>query len=119
MRYHSKKPDFSVQCYGIKYRCNHPVYSVGTLYLKGRKGLVIIQQKRNEETKMSWWGAVDFWIANEIYVNPKFPEYFDKLADEPVNSLYPTVTVRQAMWALRIKPLKKEIWETVFDRRLI
>ena len=30
-----------------------------------------------------------------------------------------TVTVRQIMWALRMKPLKKERWETVFDRSLI
>lgn len=28
---------------------------------------------------------------------------------------FPTVTVRQLMWALRMKPLKKERWETSFD----
>ena len=32
------------------------------------------------------------------------------------DGLYPTVTVRKLMWALRMKPLKKERWETVFDR---
>jgi len=29
----------------------------------------------------------------------------------------PTVTVRQIMWALKMKPIKKEKWETCFDRR--
>ena len=33
--------------------------------------------------------------------------------------LYPTVTIRQIMWALKIKPLKRERWETCFDRREI
>lgn len=30
---------------------------------------------------------------------------------------YGTVTVRQIMWALKMKPIQKERWETVFDRR--
>ena len=33
--------------------------------------------------------------------------------------LFPTVTVRQLMWALKMKPIAKECWETVFDRREI
>ena len=32
------------------------------------------------------------------------------------DGLYPTVTIRQIMWALKIKPIPKERWETVFDR---
>lgn len=28
---------------------------------------------------------------------------------------YPTVTIRQIMWALKMKPLPKQPWETVFD----
>lgn len=31
----------------------------------------------------------------------------------------PTVTIRQIMWALRMKPLPKNRWETTFDRRNI
>nr|DAP49012.1 MAG TPA: hypothetical protein [Caudoviricetes sp.] len=34
-----------------------------------------------------------------------------------LQGLYPTVTVRQIMWALKMKPIQKERWETVFDRR--
>ena len=35
------------------------------------------------------------------------------------DGLYPTVTIRQIMWALKMKPIKRERWETVFDRRNI
>lgn len=35
------------------------------------------------------------------------------------DGLYPTVTVRQIMWALKMKPIPRERWETVFDRREI
>lgn len=37
--------------------------------------------------------------------------------DEPKDGIYPTMTVRQAMWAAKMKPLKKERWETVFDHK--
>ena len=47
-----------------------------------------------------------------------FLEYFRENAKRKnKDGLYPTVTVRKLMWALRMKPLKKERWETVFDRR--
>jgi hypothetical protein len=36
-----------------------------------------------------------------------------------MDGLYPTVTVRQIMWSLKMKPIPKEKWETVFDRREI
>ena len=119
MRYHSEKPDFSVPIYGVSYYCDHPVYSYGTLYFDKGKGFVVVQQRWNETAKSTWWDSIDAWIANAIYLSPKFPEYFDKIAKEAKDGLYPTVTVRQAMWALRIKPLKKERWETVFDRPII
>ena len=35
------------------------------------------------------------------------------------DDLYPTTTVRQIMRALKMNPLKKERWETTFDRRTI
>ena len=41
--------------------------------------------------------------------------YFDQKAGKCTDWLYPTVTIRQIMWALKMKPLKKERWETVFD----
>lgn len=38
--------------------------------------------------------------------------------DKPeVNDIYPTVSIRQIMHALRMKLLPKERWKTVFDRK--
>lgn len=31
----------------------------------------------------------------------------------------PTVTIRQIMWALKMKPIQRQRWETCFDRREI
>lgn len=122
MRYFFKKPERYNSQYGIEFKVNHPVYNSGTLYKIGDKGLVVIQQRFDSRTKSTRWGPIDPEMTDVIYLNPKFQEYFDKMASEPwpyssTNTyIYPTVTLRQIMWALRMKPLKKELWETVFDR---
>lgn len=41
--------------------------------------------------------------------------FFDRRAGTGTDGLYPTVTIRQIMWALKMKPLPKQPWETVFD----
>lgn len=41
----------------------------------------------------------------------------DGVAGTCTDGLWPTVTIRQIMWALKMKPLQKQRWETVFDRR--
>ena len=119
MRYHYEKPAIFCSMYGKRYICEHPVYDSCTLYKIGRKGLAVIQQRFDTETKMTWWGELDPWLTDAIYLHPKFRGYFDERAGKCANSLYPTVTVRQIMWALKMKPLPKERWETVFDRREI
>lgn len=52
-----------------------------------------------------------------IYLNLGFKKYFDERAKTATDGLYPTVTVRQIMWALKLKPIKRKRWETVFDRK--
>ena len=79
-------------------------------------GLAVIQQRYDQETKKTWWSEIDPWLTDELYLHPGFDEYFNRLAAIPINGLYPTVTIRQIMWSLRIKPLKKEKWETTFDK---
>lgn len=64
-----------------------------------------------------WWDEVDPWLVDNIYLNPRFKKYFDERAKTATDGLYPTVTVRQIMWALKLKPIKRERWETVFDRK--
>lgn len=85
MRYHYAKPEQYHAYYGHTYICDHPVYNRCTLYVIGKRGLAVIQQRSSEAR----------------------------------DGLYPTVSVRQLMWGLKMKPLKRERWETCFDRRLV
>ena len=117
MRYHYEKPTIYLTMYGKLYICDHPVYSRCTLFQIGGMGLAVIQQRFDAVTKKTWWGEVDPWLTDDLYLHPKFREYFQKRAGNCKNGLYPTVTVRQMMWALKMKPMSRERWETVFDRR--
>ena len=119
MRHHYERPEFYQSMYGEIYICDHPVYNRCTLYMIGEKGLAVIQQRYDNKTKATRWEQIDPWLTDEIYLHPKFKSYFDKRSGVCENGCYPTVTVRQIMWALRMKPLPKPVWETVFDRRSI
>lgn len=120
MRYYTEKPDYWTSYYGLTYRCNHPVYRTATLYKEGERGLCIIQQRFNSNSKSTFWSAIDPWLCDILYREPGFNKFFNERASHPdQNGNYPTVTIRQIMWALRMKPLKKERWETVFDRKLV
>lgn len=119
MRYHYEKPDIFLSIYGDKYECDHPVYDECTLYKIGNKGLAVIQQRYDSDDKTTWWGKIDPWLTDNIYLHPKFKQYFDERAGEAMDGLYPTVTIRQLMWALKMKPIPRERWETCFDRKYI
>lgn len=119
MRYHYKKPTVYSQIYGSTYRCNHPVYSECTLFKINNKGLSVIQQRYCPETKSTHWSVIDPWLIDELYLHSRFEEFFNERAGKRQNGLYPTVTIRQIMWGLKLKPLPRERWETCFDRRLI
>lgn len=142
MRYHFEKPDIYRTHYGETYICDHPVYNRCTLFRIGDKGLAVIQQRYNPETKETRWTEIDPWLTDAIYLNPKFKTLFMRqsstadtirtkqsgnsnakgsanISNDSTNSLYPTLTVRQVMWALKMKPLKRERWETTFDRKPI
>lgn len=119
MRYHYEKPTLYSTMYGTTYTCNHPVYDRCTLFEIGDKGLAVIQQRFDSETKTTSWSSIDPWLNDILYLNPKFREYFDERSGLCEDGLYPTVTIRQIMWALKIKPMPKERWETCFDRRSI
>lgn len=117
MRYHFDKPEIYRSMYGISYTCNHPIYNSCTLYKIKDKGLAVIQQRFDSKTKKTWWSEIDPWITDALYLHPDFKKYFGNHAGACTDGLYPTVTVRQIMWALKMKPIKRERWETVFDRR--
>jgi len=66
----------------------------------------------NEKTKVRWWGTIEPWLASDIYLNDNFKNIFDQHANEADNrGIYPTITLRKIMWALRMKPLQREYWE--------
>lgn len=117
MRYHYSKPKIYLSMYGDTYICNHPVYDKCTLYKIDDRGLAVIQQRYNSSTKQTWWGELDPWLTDELYLHDNFRKFFDERSGEVVDGIYPTVTVRQIMWALKMKPIKRERWETCFDRR--
>lgn len=119
MRYHYEKPSVYSSMYGSTYTCDHLVYDSCTLFKMGGKGLAIIQQRYDKDTKRTWWSDIDPWLTDALYLHPGFKRYFDERSDTCKDGLYPTVTIRQIMWALKIKPIEKERWETTFDRRHI
>jgi hypothetical protein len=83
----------------------------------GTRGLAVIQQRFDPDTKQTWWSEIDPWLTDSLYLHPKFKELFDDRSGYSVDGLYPTITIRQIMWALKMKPLPKERWETCFDRK--
>ena len=117
MRYHYNKPNIYVSMYGTIYICNHPVYDRCTLFEIDSNGLAVIQQRYDSESKCTWWSDLDPWLTDDIYLHPRFKEYFDERSGTCTDGLYPTVTVRQILWALKMKPLPRERWETCFDRK--
>lgn len=119
MRYHYEKPKIFLSMYGQVYECDHPVYNRCTLFQIHNRGLAVIQQRFNSRTKTTFWGEIDDCLTDAIYLHDNFKKYFDERAGECENGLYPTVSVRQLMWALKMKPLPRERWETLFDRRFV
>lgn len=119
MRYHYEKPTKYFSMYGETYYCDHPVYDKCTLFKIGKYGLAVIQQRYDPNTKSTTWGEIDPWLNDDLYLHDKFKEFFDDRSREATDGIYPTVSIRQIMWALKMKPIPKERWETCFDRRNI
>ena len=97
------------------YRCDHPIYNKCTLFVMGDLpgyGLAVIQQRFNETEKSSWWGAIDMRLTSDISTHPAFRKYFIGHAGLPVDGIYPTIELRRLMYALGMKPLPKQYWET-------
>lgn len=83
------------------------------------RGLSIVQQRYDPDTKTTHWTEIDSWLTDKLYLHPKFKTFFDKRAKEPEDGLYPTVTIRQIMWALKLKATPKalELIDERFDTR--
>lgn len=117
MRYHYEKPPFYSSMYGRIHKCDHPAYTSCTLFEVDSRGLAVIQQRYDPETKRTWWSEIDPWLTDALYLHVKFKTLFDERSGAAKDGIFPTITVRQLMWALKMKPLPKERWETCFDRK--
>jgi hypothetical protein len=105
--------------YGEIHICDHDVYDSCTLFKMGNRGLAVIQQRFDPHTKQTWWSEIDPWLTDTLYLHPKFKEIFNDRSGECDGGTFPTITIRQLMWALKMKPLPKARWETCFDRKSI
>lgn len=108
------------------YRCTEKLtnviiqFTINVLYSKWeRKVWQLFSSDMIPSTKTTRWTEIDPWLTDLLYLHTRFKELFDERSGESINGLYPTVTIRQIMWALKMKPLKRERWETCFDRRNI
>lgn len=93
MRYHYEKPTIYLSMYGTTYICNHPVYNSCTLFKIENKGLAIIQQRYDLNTKRTWWEEIDPWLTDDLYLHSGFKKYFDERSGACTDGLYPTVTI--------------------------
>lgn len=118
MRYYYQRPPLYTNTMGVDYQCDHYLYNRGTLYLQGDKGMVIIQQRIDEE-KRTYWSSIDPWLVDQIFFNKNFQALFDMTATQSDNGLFPTMTIRQVMFYLKMKPMRRELWETAFDRTIL
>lgn len=120
MRYHFEKPEIYGRMYGEIYDPDHPIYRSCTVYFEGGKGLGVIQQRFDPTTKTTYWTAIDASLVDILYVSKGFYEYFQAhAAEKDSDGYFPVVTLRKLMWALRMKPLKREPWETYFTRQFV
>lgn len=112
MRYYMEKPKGAKRHSVYFQRCDHPMYNSCCVYEVGEgKGIAVVQQRFSPKLKVLWYGAPDSWIMDEVIKNAGFADYVFEHAQECKDGLYPTMTVRQVMFALKMKPLKREWWE--------
>lgn len=97
------------------YICDHPVYNKCTLFKMDDRGLAVIQQRFNHMHKLTWWGPIDSDLVLKITENSRFSKFFsDHCGCKDDKGLYPTIELRKLMWALRMRTIPKESWETRF-----
>ena len=71
-----KKPSIYLSTYGSTYECDHPIYDRCTLFKMEKKELVVVRQRFDSTEKITWWGEIDPWLTDTLYLHPKFKEFF-------------------------------------------
>lgn len=120
MRYHYEKPLHWRRIHGITHRVRHPLFDRCTVFREKRVGFAVIQQRFDPETKRTYWTEIDPWLCDEIFESPEYEYFFHKNARLPdENECYPTFPIRMVMHAMKLKPMKRERWETGFERKVV
>lgn len=82
---------------------------------EAKVGLAVIQQRWNGRLKHTWWENVDRSIMDYIQYSPLLEDVFYQKAEEADEfGRFPVIEVRKLMWALKMKPMPKQFWETRF-----
>lgn len=111
MRYHYISKN-SIRKFGKRFEHDGSFFKSATLYAIRGMGLLVVIKRFDKVSKDYYYEELPPDVANDIYINENFKEYFIQHADYPDRyGLYPVVNVRKLMWALRMKPLEKEWWE--------
>ena len=90
------------------------MYNSRTLYLIGNKGLAVIQQRYDEETKSTFWTEIVPWLVDALYLNDNFKAFFDDRAGPGTDGLYPTVTIRQLNVGIENETTKERTMGNMF-----
>lgn len=118
MRYYYEKPEEWTMVEGRVISFLHPLYNKATVYIdRNTHGVAVVQQRFNPKKKVMWWGPIDPWLVDDIASQSEFKDWLQKhSASKDENGLYPTFTVRELMYAMKMKPLKREIFEDIHWR---
>lgn len=78
MRYHYEKLKIYMTMYRETYKCDHPVYDKCTLFKMEGKGLAVIRQRYDENTKITWWDEIEPWFTDSLYLHENFLKFFEE-----------------------------------------
>ena len=112
MRYYYEPTNDTEIKYATFYHPPNELFDLGTLYYYDGMGLVIVQLEYDPLNKSYHFGPIPPGLANDIFEQPGFREFFLRFAKPSTpNGEYPVMNVRKVMWSLRMKPLRKRDWE--------
>lgn len=110
MRYFYEESKINTPIFGKVYANENSLYRSSTLYFEKGRGLCVVRLRFDENSKSFYFSHLEYSLANNIYLSDGFKEYFNSHARKYP---YPVVNVRKIMWALRMKPLRKEFYEEI------
>lgn len=100
--------------FGRTISADNPFFSHCTVFEDDDKGIAVIKKTFYPAIKKVGYDGVNKNLATDIYLNENFKKFFEANAKPKKDGLYPVFELRKLMWALRMKPLKREEWEKIF-----